>query len=145
MNIYVASSWKNQRQPLVVALLREWGHDAYDFRNPNPGDKGFNWGWLGPKSLSPESWSPSEYLDVLEDPLVEGAFRHDLNAMDWAEACVLVLPCGRSAHFEAGWFAGKGKPVIGLLEQDKVDPEIMHKMMYLVQNVESLQRTLAEL
>lgn len=36
----------------------------------------------------------------------------DVDAMLWADTCVLVLPCGRSAHTEAGWFAGKGLKTI---------------------------------
>ena len=31
--------------------------------------------------------------------------------MEACDACVLVLPCGRSAHLEAGWCCGKGKLV----------------------------------
>ena len=31
--IYVASSWRNQYFPDVVKILREYGHEVYDFRN----------------------------------------------------------------------------------------------------------------
>lgn len=41
--IYVASSWRNSRQPEVVRALREVGHHVYDFRNPSKGDTGFAW------------------------------------------------------------------------------------------------------
>lgn len=37
MKIYVASSWRNQYQPEVVATLRAVGHEVYDFKNPRPG------------------------------------------------------------------------------------------------------------
>lgn len=50
-----------------------------------------------------------------------------MDGMEWADVCVLVLPCGRSAHLEAGWFAGKGKPVF-VLTQDGEEPELMAKM-----------------
>ena len=47
--------------------------------------------------------------------------------MEWADACVLVLPCGRSAHTEASWFAGKGiKTVVYIPE--KQEPELMYKL-----------------
>lgn len=42
-NIYVASSWRNDYQPIVVRELRSEGHEVYDFRNPSHGDKGFQW------------------------------------------------------------------------------------------------------
>lgn len=43
MRIYIASSWKNPYQQHVVTALRATGHDVYDFRNPTPGDHGFDW------------------------------------------------------------------------------------------------------
>jgi len=39
--IYVASSWRNDYYPKVVAKLREAGHEVYDFRNP-PSDSKTN-------------------------------------------------------------------------------------------------------
>ena len=41
MKIYVATSWKNTRQPGVVTALRNAGHVVYDFREPKTGVKGF--------------------------------------------------------------------------------------------------------
>ncbi|MDT9694044.1 hypothetical protein Q5762_38105, partial [Streptomyces sp. P9(2023)] len=37
---------------------------------------------------------------------------------------VMLLPSGRSAHLEAGWFAGKGKRVI-IVTRDGEEPELM--------------------
>lgn len=47
--------------------------------------------------------------------------------MKWADVCVLVMPCGRSAHLEAGWFVGAGKPTLILLENG--EPELMYRMV----------------
>jgi hypothetical protein len=47
--------------------------------------------------------------------------------MFWADTCVLVLPCGRSAHIEAGWMAGAGKDVF-ILQLAKEEPELMYLM-----------------
>ena len=41
--------------------------------------------------------------------------------------CVLLLPCGKSAHSEAGWMQGTGKPTYVLLT-DKQEPELMYKL-----------------
>ena len=41
---------------------------------------------------------------------------------------VLVLPCGRSAHTEAGWFAGKGLKTIVYMPE-KHDQELMYKLL----------------
>lgn len=40
--VYVASSWRNPRQPAVIEALQAAGIDCYDFRNP-PEATGFSW------------------------------------------------------------------------------------------------------
>jgi hypothetical protein len=46
--IYAASSWRNQHQPWIVPLLRNAGHEVYDFRNPFNGRPGFAWSDIDP-------------------------------------------------------------------------------------------------
>lgn len=121
--IYVASSWRNQAQQLVVEVLRQAGHEVYDFKNPRPGNKGFGWSQIDPQW---EGWSPERYRELLDHPIAKAGFASDFNAMKWADTCVLVLPCGRSAHLELGWFAGQGKQTLVLLET--MEPELMVKM-----------------
>jgi hypothetical protein len=122
MKIYVASSWRNSLQQRIVRTLREAGHEVYDFMNP-PGRTGFAWGQI---DKDHEGWGTTEYSEALEHPLAEGAFRSDFDAMRWADAGVLVLPCGRSAHAEAGWMKGVGKKVV-IYHYDGV-PELMYKL-----------------
>jgi hypothetical protein len=50
-----------------------------------------------------------------------------MEALQQADTCVLVLPCGRSAHTEAGWMAGAGKRVIVFIPE-MVEPELMYKL-----------------
>lgn len=40
---------------------------------------------------------------------------------------MLILPCGRSAHTEAGWFAGRGLKTIVYMPE-KQEPELMYKL-----------------
>lgn len=126
MNIYVASSWRNTFQPLVVAALREDGHDVYDFKD----SEGFHWtevdgGW--------QDWPSdiSKYLKGLQHPCAERGFNRDMTALHESDVCVYVMPCGVSASLEAGWACGAGKPVIvyvpGLRE-----PDLMVKMADLI-------------
>lgn len=122
--IYVASSWRNEYYPDVVQKLRDSGFDVYDFRNPPSGDEGFHWCNVSDKWLD---WTPEEYRDNLMHPLAERQFGNDIKAMESCDICVLVLPCGRSAHTEAGWFAGKGKKVIAYIPT-KQEPELMYKL-----------------
>ena len=122
--IYVASSWRNEYYPEVVQKLRDSGFDVYDFRNPPSGDEGFHWCNVSDKWLD---WTPEEYRDNLMHPLAERQFGNDIKAMESCDICVLVLPCGRSAHTEAGWFVGKGKKVIAYIPT-KQEPELMYKL-----------------
>lgn len=118
--IYVASSWRNVHQPGIVRLLRRLGHEVYDFRNP-PHSSGFAWAELDPKW---KNWTAAEYREALTLPRAREGFMSDKSGMDWADTCVLVLPCGRSAHLEAGFMAGQGKRVI-VLTHDGEEPELM--------------------
>ena len=122
--IYVASSWRNKYQPEVVAALKAAGHEVYDFRNPENNPGGFHWDDVDP---SWQVWEPAEYIKNLNHPIAEKGFKADFDAMLWADTCILVLPCGRSAHTEAGWFAGKGLRTIVFMPE-KQEPELMYKL-----------------
>jgi hypothetical protein len=120
--IYAASSWRNQNQPAVVAALREAGHEVYDFRNPFNGRPGFAWSEIDPNW---QTWTAAKYRELLTtSPIAAAGYVSDLRAMEWADTCVLILPCGRSAHLEAGWFTGRGKRCL-ILTQDGEEPELM--------------------
>lgn len=124
MKIYVASSWRNEaRQQATVRELREAGHEVYDFRNPAPGNSGFAWSSIDPNW---QEWNPETFRAALHHPIAEQGFAFDFNAMKSADACVLVSPCGRSAHLELGWCAGAGKKSIVLLAPG--EPELMYKI-----------------
>ena len=122
--IYVASSWRNQYYPVVVKALRGAGHEVYDFRNPPQGGNGFRWTDLDDNA---PNWTFEEYAEGLHHPLAERQFESDLMALQQADTCVLVLPCGRSAHTEAGWMAGAGKRVIVYIPE-MIEPELMYKL-----------------
>ena len=127
--IYVASSWRNLYQQAAVQMLRELGHDVYDFRNPRPGDHGFAWSELDPEWLG---WNPAGFRELLDHPIAVAGFASDFDAMAWADTFVLLLPCGRSAHLEAGWAICAGKPTAILLAEDGFEPELMYRMAGLV-------------
>jgi nucleoside 2-deoxyribosyltransferase len=125
VKIYLASSWRNLQQPNLVRVLRSAGLEVYDFRHPREGDNGFGWHELDENW---QRWTIREYARSLNHPKAKIGFASDFGGMRWADCCVLLLPCGRSAHLEAGWFAGQGKPLHILLSQDKFEPELMYKM-----------------
>lgn len=123
MKIYIASSWKNKKLDEVVRVLRAAGHDVYDFRE---GDGAFHWSDVDPNY---KGWTRArEFRDALKHPLAVKGFERDYSKMCGADACVLVLPSGRSSHSEAGWFAGRRIPVFVLLDGDQLEPELMYRM-----------------
>ena len=126
--IYVASSWRNQYQPTVISILRDAGFDVYDFRNPSASDNGFSWSEIDAKW---ESWDTDEYVQALDHPSAKRGYANDYQALLQADATVLILPCGRSAHLEAGFAVGIGQPVIAYLPE-KIEPELMYKMFHLI-------------
>jgi len=124
MKIYLASSWENKYQPHIVGLLRCYGHEVYDFRNPNDKDDGFSWSDIDPNW---EKWSFDNFKNALNHPIAVNGFNKDFDAMKWADCCVLLLPSGRSAHTEAGFMKGAGKKVIVCIPQFEIS-ELMYKI-----------------
>ena len=126
MKIYVASSWRNEYHPAVVEALRDGGHEVYDFKNPSWNDNGFHWSEI---DGSWHRWTFEEYLQALEHPLALAGFKSDMDALEWCDACVLVLPSGRSAHLELGWSVAAGKRTAILHDPFlPIEPELMAKM-----------------
>lgn len=125
MKVYVASSWRNALQPAVVLALREAGHEVYDFRNPAPGNHGFAWSQIDPAW---QTWSPATFRAALGHPIAAEGFGHDMRALRSADATVLVLPCGRSAHLELGWAAGHRQRTAVLIPEP-CEPELMYSML----------------
>ena len=123
--IYVASSWRNEFQPTLVARLRMAGHEVYDFREPAKSVPGFSWSSIDPewKTLTAEQYR----RHLTTTPAAAFGYMNDMRGMEWADTCILLLPCGSSAHLEAGWFAGRGKRLI-ILTQDGEEPELMALM-----------------
>lgn len=128
--IYVASSWRNQHQNSVVRACRALGHEVYDFKNPKDGDHGFSWSQI---DTNWKNWSPDEYIRrALNHPISDNGFKSDMDALRWCDTCILLLPCGRSAHLEAGYCVGQGKPTAVFISNEKFEPDLMYKMTQLV-------------
>ena len=131
--IYIASSWKNGVQPVLVSELRKRGHKVYDFRHPaGRNDKNV---WeavtlaLGLfRKWKQSSLSTMDFIRMLRHKEAMKRFNEHFAAMSDADTCILLLPCGRSAHCEAGYMAGVGKRVFVMDISDSVQPELMYLM-----------------
>lgn len=141
VKVYVASSWRNQRQPDVVRRLRKSGHDVYDFKEPEPGVRGFNWSDIDPEW---EKWTVEQYKQALEHPLALDGFSRDWVALERADVTVLVMPCGRSAHLELGCAVGTNQFTVALLEHAH-EPELMYGMVdYIAGSIDELDQVLLD-
>ena len=128
--IYAASSWRNPIQPEIVRRMRDAGHEVYDFRHPAPGQEGFSWLDCGGEAAAggPDAGARTipAYLEAVRSKRAAQGFALDEAALEWCDTCILVLPCGRSAHLELGYAAGQGKDTYVLLHEDKFEPELMY-------------------
>jgi len=111
MKIYIASSWKNAE--LVYALayhLRKKGYEVDAFVDSSKGRYVFHWSEM---LKSPDkSKSKLNAITFLEDKRSQRAFKEDKKWLDWCDACILLLPAGKSSHLEAGYIKGQNKKLI---------------------------------
>lgn len=138
MKIYVASSWRNEIQPVVVEVLRGLGHDVYDFRDAD----GFHWRDVDPTvevgGFADYGTRSVDLKPLLDSPQAQRGFARDMANLKLADACVAVLPCGRSAHLELGYAVGAGK-ITAVLLDDPCQAELMYRMLdYVVPNMHEL-------
>lgn len=124
MNIYVASSWRNQYHGGVVLQLRHLGHRVYDFKDSD----GFHWREVDEAWLN---WTPEQYLKGLQHPAAVRGFSRDMAAIVSCECCIMVMPCGVSASLEFGWALGAGKRCAVYVPALR-EPDLMVKMAHVV-------------
>lgn len=143
MKIYVASSWRNLLQPAIVLALQRCGHRVYDFRNPiadwteegrEAPEPGFAWSSIDPNW---KNWTAPEYREALQHPLAVKGYGHDIAALKACDACVLVLPSGRSASWEFGYAMGQGKQGT-VVQLDEIEPELMYREAAIITSMHEL-------
>lgn len=121
MKIYVASSWRNKQQQELVRLLREDGHDVYDFRNQ---ESAFSWSQIASWW---RNWTARDFIEALSHPLARRGYASDMRALTDCNLCILLLPCGRSAHLELGFASGRGTKT-AILMDNGYEPELTYLM-----------------
>jgi nucleoside 2-deoxyribosyltransferase len=145
VKIYTASSWRNKYYVGIVKRLKEEGFAVYDFRSAisTEGQKlAFDWKQIDPDW---ERWDIEKYLSALEcNELARNAFESDLRGMEEADICLLILPCGKSSHLEAGYMKGMGKDLyIYMPELERA--ELTYKLANLIyKNLDQLISDLKE-
>lgn len=135
MRIYLASSWRNNHYYRMLDRLSTLGYGVYDFRNAN---SKFSWKQVDPLAAMATN---KRYLEHIDNELCEKAFQNDMQALTQCDVCVMLMPCGNSAHAEMGYAVGADKPVaIFLGDDDSLRPDLMWKMANLItDNQEKLE------
>jgi len=106
MKIYLASSWKNEQIIVPLAdMLREKGHEVDCFCDPSCGRFVFSFREIG-------NAEELNAINMLETKQAQKAFQEDKKWIEWCDMLIMVLPCGNSAHLEAGYAKGIGKEVL---------------------------------
>lgn len=118
--IYIASSWRNEVAAReLAAFLREAGHEVDCFCDPSTGRFVFNVPLPDRPHLDAKTFLES-------DSRARQAFREDRAWIEWADVLVMLLPCGKSAHLEAGYARGLRKTVIIYGDFPKGEIEVMY-------------------
>lgn len=131
--IYVASSWRNPRYEAILDCLDQWTIPYYNWRD----EQGFNWSEVFHGTRTTEAWTeevpPAHFAVALRSERAQQGFERDMSHLEAAEAVILLLPCGKSAHLEAGWAVGNAKPVaLYVSSNDLLQPELMYGMFDMV-------------
>lgn len=124
MKIYLASSWKNQQLVLNTAQgLESLGYEVDAFCRGT--DKRYSFHW---SEMVDDEKDLAKYdaIDFLFDARCQRAFREDKKWLEWADCVVMILPCGKSSHMEAGYAAGKGKKLYIVGDFPKGEFDVMY-------------------
>ncbi len=105
MNIYLATSWRNEHYDRVLEMLRGNGYNVYNFR-----EKDFRFDQIADKAVN--ELPLLERLKLLSHPKSEAAFKADMGGLMNSDTLIMLHPCGNDAHAELGWAAGMGMTTI---------------------------------
>jgi hypothetical protein len=123
MNIYIASSWKNQHAvEMLTDQLRLDGHTIFSFVENNHGEN--------PNSSINEAKAekPVPFDEWCLSPDGERSFKYDTDGAMLSDLVIYLGPSGKDAAAECGMAFGRGVPIIGLWSKGE-DFGLMRRMM----------------
>lgn len=124
MRIYIASSWKNQQAVISLArLLEDEGFIVDAFCRSTDARYAFHWSELVDDEDDLKNY---DAIEMLADPRTQRAYNEDKKWLDWSDTVIMLMPCGRSSHLEAGYAKGQGKLLFIYGEFPKGEFEVMY-------------------
>ena len=110
MKVYIVGSLENPVIPEATNALIAAGFDVFsDWFAAGPGA---DYAWADYEKKRGRS-----YRDALTSPAAQNVFRFDLRNLLAANVVVQVMPSGKSAAWEMGFAAGRGKPTFILMDE----------------------------
>lgn len=99
-SVYCIGSLREPQVLSVAATLRAQGHDVFDC-------------WYAAGREADDEWQRytkqrnQTFEQALRDHPAQHVFTYDKRHLTRCDAAVLVMPAGKSAHLELGWFIGR--------------------------------------
>lgn len=118
MKVYLIGSLSNPKVQELDLILRKAGIKAFSQWMAAGPEADQHWKNYG-KAMG---WS---YTETLHSDFVQTAFNFDYKHMQESDACILVMPAGKSAHCEFGWFIGSGRKGYILFDGEPDRPDLM--------------------
>lgn len=141
MKIYVAGSFKNSEEINRIGNeLRKAGHECYIFCEP-----GCETLKLSQEMRAIENINEMTPKSIYTSHRLNKIGELNFDALQTCDAVVLVLPCGRSAHLEAGYMIGHAGPVFVIGPMVKGEFDAMYCMVENIYATEQLEDLLSEL
>lgn len=134
--VYVVSSWRNTYLDMVTGALHGARLPFFDFRahkvEGSTRDSGFHWSEIDPDW---RAWDVPRFVEAQGHDLARKGFHADMSNLERCGQLLLVLPCGKSAHLEAGFAVGSGRRVVVYSPPGApFEPELMYGMTAGVTN-----------
>ena len=132
MNIYIASSWRNQHAvEMLTDLLRSLGHEVHSFIENN-------------HSNGHGAEKPTNFEEWVETEVALRSFDYDTSGATKSHLVIYIGPSGTDAWAEVGAAWAAGVPISGLWA--KGEPAgLMRKMVYWFTDYRELLKTIPKL
>ena len=107
MNIYLAGSFRYVNEVRALAnKIRFYNHDVYCFCDAET--DAYKYSLAIRANVASKTYTPKT---ALNDPMVVTLGFENWGKLAHVDVVIVALPCGKSAHLEAGWAKGQRKRV----------------------------------
>ena len=118
-SFYVIGSLRNPNIVPFANALQAEGYEAFcDWKSPGPDADDFLRDYAKARGLN--------YKQTLQTYAARQIYEFDKKHLDRCDAAVVLMPAGKSAHLEAGYTIGKGKPCFIVFDAEPERIDVMY-------------------